>query len=98
MPDHIDAEPVDTPVQPKPHHLMHGASDVRIAPIQIRLLLEVRVIIVLTRACIELPGAASERAEPIIGRASVGGGISPDVPVALGIVPGSARFEKPGMS
>ena len=49
VPDHIDPEPVDAAVQPKPHHLVHGALDVRIAPIQIRLLFEIRVIIVLAR-------------------------------------------------
>ena len=60
MPQNVNAKAVDTPAQPETHDLVHGHAHLRVAPIQVRLLGEECVIIVLSSALIERPGAAAE--------------------------------------
>jgi hypothetical protein len=60
VPQDVDAEPVDPAPQPEPHRLIDCLPHLRIAPVQIRLLLEKGVVIVLPGAGIEFPGAATE--------------------------------------
>ena len=60
VPDHIDAEAVDTLAKPEAHDVMDGLAHFRIAPVQIRLLGEEGVIIILPRRGVIRPGAAAE--------------------------------------
>ena len=48
MPDHVNPKAVDTLAQPKAHDFVHGARDLGIAPVEIGLLQQERVIIILT--------------------------------------------------
>jgi hypothetical protein len=60
VPQDVDAEPVDAAPQPEPHRLIDRVPHLRIAPVQIRLLLEKGVVVVLPAAAVEFPRAAAE--------------------------------------
>src|SRR5689334_19602904 len=65
--------------------------------IQLGLLPDELMHIVLARFLIEGPGGTAEMAEPVVGRASVGSRIAPDVPIRLRVIAAAPAFEKPGM-
>ena len=67
----VDAESIDTALKPEAQHIAHGPLDVAIAPIEIWLFLEVRVVVALPRRGVESPGGAAELAFPVVRRRSV---------------------------
>src|SRR5271155_5666137 len=97
MPDDVDAEAVDSLIQPKPEYVMHGVDDFAIAPVQIRLRGEERMIVILACLAVELPGASPEFRQPIVGRTAVGRGVAPDVPISFRIRSGGSAPDEPGM-
>ena len=60
VPKHVDAEAVDTLPKPEPHHIVDRLTNVRIAPVEIRLRGKKCVIVVLPARFIERPGAPAE--------------------------------------
>ncbi len=95
--EHVQAEAVHTHVQPEAEHIQHGGADLRIAPVQVRLLRVEHVEVVLPGGGVKLPAAAAEARLPVVGRAAVRGRIAPEVPVPVRIVPGFARFLEPAV-
>src|SRR6267378_2952151 len=97
VPDHIDAEAVDTLAKPEAHHVVNRLAHSGVAPVQIGLLDQEGVIVVLPRARIVGPGAAAEFRHPVVRRTTVRSRLAPDVPVALTIIAGTAAFDEPRM-
>src|SRR6202000_456950 len=97
MPDHVDAEAINALAQPEAHDVIDCFAYVRIAQVQVWLLGKERVIVILPGDIVELPGAAAEFREPVIGRPVVGIRIAPEVEVSLGVVARASRFDKPWM-
>lgn len=85
--DGIDAEPVDPSPEPEAHHLLHRLPDLRVAPIEVRLLLQKGVVVVLACRFVEFPGTAAEPAQPVVRRAAIGRGISLYIPIASRTLP-----------
>src|SRR5215218_4552260 len=97
MMDRVNAEPINPAIQPKTHDVQHRLTNLRVPPVQIRLLFEVCVIIELFGSGIEGPCRPAELREPIRGGRAVVPGIAPDIPVAFGILPGRSALEEPTM-
>jgi hypothetical protein len=93
----IDPKAVDAAPHPEAEHVGHRLTHLRVAPVQVRLVLEEGVVVVLSGPRIEFPGAAAEAAQPVVGRAAIGRGIVPDIPVASGICSRRAALAEPGM-
>ena len=64
----VDTETIDAAFEPEAQHIQHGGAYFRVAPVEVRLLLQVGVIVELTRWRVPLPGAAAEHAQPVVGR------------------------------
>ena len=97
MVDSIHPKPVNTSVEPKSQHVAHGLLYLRIAPIEVRLLLEVRMVIVLTSDFVESPGRTAKLALPVVRWGTVRLRVSPDIPVPPRIELRGATLQKPGM-
>src|SRR5947209_19681194 len=97
MPDHVDAKAVDTAIEPETQHIVHRFAYSRVAPIEIRLLAQERMIVVLACRPVEAPGRSSEIADPIVRRRAIGLAIAPDIPIAPWIIPRGAALDRPGM-
>jgi len=99
--DDVHAEAVDAAVEPPVHHVIDGGADLGVVPVQVGLLLVEQVQVVLARSLVPGPGRAGEEGPPVGGlrpglAANVpGAGVTPDVPVALGIIPRGARLDEP---
>ena len=74
VPDHIDPKAVDALRSQKRITSYMAARTSRIAPVQIRLLRQERMVVVLSGRRIELPGAAAELRQPVVGGPPSGGG------------------------
>src|SRR5205085_1074108 len=83
QPEDIDAEAIDSPVEPEAQDIIHDLAHSGIAPVQIGLFHIVQVQVVLPGVFIELPGRTAEIAGPVIGRTTIRSRVSPDVPVAF---------------
>ena len=66
----VDAKAVDTAREPEAQHVVHLAPDFRIAPVQVRLLLQERVVVILPGRGVMFPCGAAEFAQPVVGRAA----------------------------
>ena len=58
VPDGIHAKSIGAASEPKTHDVMHGIANGRIAPVQVRLCGEKRMVIILIGVCIEFPRAS----------------------------------------
>ena len=77
---------------------MHRALHLRIAPVEIGLLSEKRVIVILTGFFVPRPGAAAEICPPIVRRPTAWIRIAPDIPIPALARARRARIDKPGMT
>ena len=105
--DHVDdvhPEPVHAPVQPPPHHGVDGLADLGVLPVQVGLLGGEDVQVVLAGALVPGPGRAGEVGLPVGGfgarrarrlRDDAGAGVTPPVPVPLGVVAAGPRLREP---
>ena len=97
----IHAEAVDAAVEPPVHHLVDGGADLGVIPVQVGLLLVEKMQVVLARGLVPGPSRARKEGPPVVGlspglAADVpGAGVTPDVPVALGIITRGARLDEP---
>ena len=94
--DDVDAEPVDSAVQPEAEHVVHCGDDLRIGPVDVGLLRQKEVEVPLTGGLVERPCRAAERRAPVVRRPA-GAPVTPVVPVPLGRRAGSARLTEPGV-
>ncbi len=97
QPEDVHAEAVDAAIQPEAHGGVDGRADLGIVPVEVGLLLEEGVEVELAGGLVEGPAGAAEVALPVVGDAAIGGGIAPEIPVALGVVAGCPAFEEPGV-
>src|SRR4029079_11436914 len=58
VPHYIDPEPVDAAPEPEAHHVVDGLAHLRIAPVQVGLLLEEGVVVVLAGYAVDTTGPA----------------------------------------
>lgn len=93
--DHVDPEAVHAPVEPEAQHVVHGGHELRVAPVQVRLLDQVRVQVALARGRVGLPRGAAEGREPVVRRRAVGLRVAPHVPVALRALAAAPRRDEP---
>ena len=93
----VDPETRDPPVEPEPHDVVEGIVDLRVPPIQVRLLRQEVVEVELARGVVPGPGRAAERRSPVVGRRPVGPAVGPDVPVATLRRAARARVHEPRM-
>ena len=94
---HVDPEAGHAPVEPESKNIVEGRTDVFVPPVEIRLLGEMVVQIELAGGGIEGPGRAPEAAHPVVGGRTLGCGVGPDVPVALGRRLRGPGVHEPGM-
>ena len=94
-PQDVDPEPVDAAREPEPEVVEHRRPHRGVAPVQVRLLRQERVIPVLAGRLVERPGRAAELGNEVVGRAAVGRRIAPHVPVAMRGAARRARVEEP---
>jgi hypothetical protein len=66
--DRVQAEPVDAAVEPEAHHVLHRLHDVRIPPIEVRLLRVERVQVPTPGPFVAAPGRAAEGRDPVVRR------------------------------
>src|SRR5215470_2257399 len=97
MVDGVDAKSIDAAVEPESHDGQHRLGDLRIAPVEVGLFLEKGMIVVLSCCFVPLPRAATELADPIVGRAAVGLAVAPDIPIAFGVAARRAAGAEPRM-
>ncbi|CAH0322719.1 hypothetical protein SRABI128_04971 [Microbacterium sp. Bi128] len=102
--DDVHPEPVHASVQPPVHHLVDRGADLRILPVQVRLLLRKDVQVVLPGGLVELPRGPGERRAPVgrLRRLAPRGGAGvdvprrpPPVPVALRVLLRGPGFHEP---
>ena len=92
---HVHPKAVHPAVHPKPEGIGHRLLDVRVAPVEVGLLLQERMQVVLSRRMVELPRRAAEDAQPVVRRPTVRRRVAPDVPVPLGVVARGSRLHEP---
>ncbi len=101
--DDVHAEPVDAAVEPPRHHVVDRAADVRVLPVEVRLLAREQVQVVLARRLVVLPRGAAEERAPVVGLGPGRAGLhalarrTPPVPVAPGVGTAGARPAEPGV-
>ena len=93
----VDPEPVDAAIEPEAQYVEHRRPDRRIAPVQIRLLLEMGVQIELLGVLVPLPHRAADLADPVVRIQLSRSGVCPYVPVAHRALARRARLDEPRM-
>ena len=100
--DRIEAESGDAAIQPEAHGAEHRLLDLRIAPVEIRLLAVELVVVELVDRRHVLPGRAAEEAHPVVGRQRLGAraalAVVPDIEVVTRRGARAGRFHEPGMA
>ena len=85
----IDAEPVHSPVEPEAHHVVDGATDVLVPPVEVWLLGQEVMQVVLAAGFIERPGRTllrrPEDGAPVVRRTAAAR-VGPHVPVPLRVL------------
>jgi len=95
--DGVQAQAVDTPIQPEPHVVQRGCAHLGVMEIEVGHRSQKVVQKILLPARLPLPGHPAENRQPVVGRRAVRARIGPHVPIGLGVVAAFAAFEKPGM-
>ena len=85
VPDDVDAKAIDAAPQPEPHDVVNCGAYLGIAPVEVGLRRQERVVIILAGVRFERPGAAAELGQPVVRRPAVRRRIPPDVPLSLGV-------------
>jgi hypothetical protein len=84
--DRVEAEPVDPAIQPEARDGQQFVLHLGVVQVQVGLLLEEVVQVILHPVARPFPGRAAEDRQPVVGRAAIGLGVGPDIPVGLGVV------------
>src|SRR6476659_219786 len=85
QPDDVDAETIDTAVEPEAQHVVHRRAHVGIAPVEIGLLGQKTVQVILAGARLTCPRRSTELRQPVVRRRTVRLAVAPDVPIAFRI-------------
>src|SRR3954447_22775412 len=97
MPYDVDPKSINPAPKPEPHYVVYGGPHLRVAPIQVPLFCEKRMVVILSSCAVVFPCAAAEFRAPVVRNATVRRRIAPDVPIALGILTRGPAFDKPRM-
>src|SRR6478609_2490646 len=95
--DGIEAQSIDTAVQPEAHVVERCLANVRVVEVQIRLCTQEIVQVVLPAARLPSPGDATEDRQPVVRRRAVLARIGPYVPVRLRIGVALTALLEPGV-
>ena len=99
--DGVETEAGDAAIQPEAHRGEHGVLDLRVAPVQIRLLPVEHVVVELIDCRHVPPGRATEQTHPVVGGQALTGGaglaVVPDVEAMARGIAGARRFQEPGV-
>jgi len=93
--DGVQAQAIDTAIQPETHHIQYRGTHVGIVEVEIGLRGQKIVQVILAAARLPLPRDTPEYGQPVVGRAAIGLGIGPHVPVGFRIVAAAAAFLEP---
>lgn len=97
--DDVDAEAVCAAIKPEAHRLVSSLAHSRIFPVEVGLLSSKEAEIVLIGSLVIFPCTPLEVALPVVGRLAVSLGViarsTPDVPIAVRVIFGLARFFEP---
>ncbi len=96
--DSVDAKACDPAVQPVGHDGVEGRPNLRLPPVEVRLLAQVGVPVVLAGLLVQVPWGSAEARGPVVGGRSVGLRIGPHVPVAVSCGPGGPGVDEPRMA
>ena len=83
--NHVHPEAIHALLEPPIHHRIHSCADFGVFPVQVRLLLGKDVQEVLLSVLVPLPDRARE-SSLVIGWFVAVNGITPDVPITLGVI------------
>ena len=93
--DDVHAEAADAALQPPVHHAVHFVLHLRVVPVEVGLAARELVEVVLAGGGIELPRRTAEVRALIVGLGTTGGGLAPDVVVAIRVFLRPARLYEP---
>src|SRR5262245_39524355 len=85
VPEHIYAKTIDAAVEPEPHYRIQGSAHLRIAPVEVGLLLQKSMVVVLLRCLVPCPCTPAEIACPVVRRSAIRFSIPPNVPIPLSV-------------
>ena len=94
----VDPEAGHPPIEPESIDLVEGIRNLRIPPVEIRLLGEEVVQVILAGVLVAGPGRPTEGADPVIRVAAIGFWVGPYVPVPMTGTASRAGIGKPGMA
>ena len=94
---HVHAKAVHAAVEPEAQGVHQRRAHLGVAIVEFGLLPDELVQVILPGRLVESPGGAAEEAQPVVGRAAIGGRVAPDVPVALRILAAAAALDEPGV-
>ena len=95
--DRVHPEAAYSLVKPEICHVVESAANLGVLPVEVRLLTQESVQIVLSPRLGPGPGGTSKNTAPVCGRAPVGFGVAPDIPVTFGIILSGRGFDKPAV-
>jgi hypothetical protein len=95
--DGIEAEAINTPVEPEAHVGEVVILHVRVVKVHVRLADKEVVQIVLLAPGIPLPGRAAKDGKPVVGGGAVVAGVGPDIPIGFGVLAAGAAFDEGGV-
>jgi hypothetical protein len=100
--EHVEPKAVDAAFEPAPNHAHLGHLDLRVSPVQVRLLRQERVLVELAPPRLPGPGRATEERDPVVRRQRFAirvdaGRIAPQIPVGVGVVARPPAGIEPGV-
>ena len=93
--DGVQAKSIDASLQPELEIAETCLPHFRVMAVEVRLAGQEIMQVVLPTPRFPLPGDTAEDCKPVGGRAAVGPGVGPDIPVRLVVVPVLAALEEP---
>ena len=96
--DRIEPEAIDAAFEPETHFAQQGILDGGVVEIEIGLGDKEVVQVILHAPAVPMPAGTAKDREPVVGRAAIGLGVGPDVPIGLFIGARKAAFGEPGVA
>jgi len=86
VPQSIYAEAIHASIEPETQDCSHRLPHLGMTPVQVGLLREVGMVVVLSSLLIKGPCWPPKNAEPVVGKPTIRGRMTPDIPVAARII------------